>query len=82
MITNCLLCGVRQIKARGGGGVGAGEHLRSLPRLRTHEKCPGWTLPGHVVTPYLRQGVGLLPLSIYEGEAAEPRLLAAARGEG
>ena len=24
----CLLCRVRQIKARGGGGVGAGEHLR------------------------------------------------------
>ena len=35
-----------------------------------------------MVPPNLGQGVGLLPLSIYEGEAAEPRLLAAARGEG
>ena len=35
-----------------------------------------------MVPPNLGQGVGLLPLSIYEGEAAEPRLLAATRGEG
>ena len=35
-----------------------------------------------MVPPKLGQGVGLLPLSIYEGEAAEPRLLAAARREG
>ena len=35
-----------------------------------------------MVPPNLGQGVGLLPLSIYEGEAAEPRLLAAARREG
>ena len=35
-----------------------------------------------MANPVLRQRVGLLPLSIYEGEAAEPRLLAAARREG
>ena len=47
----------------------------------SHEKYPGWTLPGHMVLPLLRQRVGLLPLST-EGEAASLSVPAAARSEG
>ena len=57
------------------GAGGAGE-------ASSHEKYPGWTLPGHMPVSLLRQRVGLLPLSI-KGVAAGPSSpRAAARGEG
>ena len=74
--TKARCCGVggggEQLCA--GGGVVAGV-------LASHEKYPGWTLPGHMVLPLLRQRVGLLPLST-ESEAAGLSVPAAARSEG
>ena len=61
-----------QIKARSGGGVSIGQQFctgRKVGVASSHEKCPGWTLPGYMAPPPLRQRVGLLPISI-EGHAA------------
>ena len=74
----CLLCLIRQIKARSGGGRGVGEQLcPSAGGESSHdEKCPIRTPPRHMQVSSHRQRVGLIPITS-EGVAFGTRRVAA-----
>ena len=77
-----LPCLIWQTEVGCCGVGGGGEQLcGGVGGPASHEEYPGWTLPGHMVLPPLRQRVGLLPLSI-KGQAAGPSVQAATRGVG
>ena len=73
--TEALSCSVGSVGEQFSSGLG--HHT-------SHEKYPGWTLPGHMPQPLLRQRVGLLPLSTEcqaAGSNLSVRVHTAASGE-